>query len=948
LPANRVSVAKKVKGEKSANAALADAAEIIQRCVISIMVSQWFSSPREKKKHKQKKINMQSSTIALIVLFVFATTALSLATFSLTRKSKDGKDGANGKDGKDGKDGVDGKDAPEARFTLNSNRIEPWLVLSKQSDDTYELMQVLDGATSSIVLPKSVVGPLTVTAPDLIKTWSIQLHADCKPVDPVSDGTNTYFVLPSCTLQGNYTSSNRIIRVVNATREIDPDWTLEGAAAIYALALDSQGRLYIGGDLTGLGSLSTVGRTTASAGKPTTTLDATFAPTLLGSPAVVRALHLRDSNLFVAGSFTGVQPLDNAYMGKLTSAMEATSSAWKFNVTTGQSVRKVRYDAVNNQLYVIGALGTIKGQTRSQVARINADGTLDSFSIYAYGTIEDIVVTGNWVWACSVSGNYFYTAYDNYVQHFRYNLARFNRITGQFEDVIYADGDAATTITLKYDVTNDRLYVGMSKHPDVVQAHGVYRINGASTGSPTRDFSWGPKITGLSSVVVRDFELDITNGYLYAVGLFNRANDFIRFGVCRVPLSGSGTISEGEWNANAAWTGAGFRGVLLSTDKTVLYVCGEFLQLGGLPASNLAALNASTAQLVTGFAPVLDNYVASMAWHSDGVSLNIVGPFTTVNGVYQPYFARISSVDGSLVANCPKWYAAPLTSIATDASFNIFLGGNVPTNFTRNNMVKMGLSGEVDVSQNVNANGTVNAITSDDNHLYVAGDFKTIQGSNAPYLARLSLSGGLLDTNWVLTEALSGLGLTQVRVMGDYVYFAGSLDHDDFRGAARCLKASPLTVDTSWVPNVSMETNPGSVSSCVISSSTLALGGTFDSVESACLGLAFYDISGSGPVLLTCGLHNQSGFDSTPEVTAVVPLGTNLWLVAVKASVSGTTLRSLLLLRTDTKWLPAPSESMATTSITPALPTQYTLERSTPTEWQVSENESFLLNALRK
>ncbi len=162
------------------------------------------------------------------------------------------------------------------------------------------------------------------------------------------------------------------------------------------------------------------------------------------------------------------------------------------------------------------------------------------------------------------------------------------------------------------------------------------------------------------------------------------------------PASGVASLTPtGVLHWGGAVTGGAVRAVALSADGSLVYVGGDFSQVGGVVFRRLAGLDGATGQRAVGFAVGTPNQPVTDLVARPGGSLILVGSFTAVGGASR---VRIAEVDG---AN--------------------------------------GALGALDVT----INNTVNDVEVDEvsGTAYVAGTFGTVAGVSRTRLAGISLAG---------------------------------------------------------------------------------------------------------------------------------------------------------------------------------------------------------------
>jgi hypothetical protein len=139
------------------------------------------------------------------------------------------------------------------------------------------------------------------------------------------------------------------------------------------------------------------------------------------------------------------------------------------------------------------------------------------------------------------------------------------------------------------------------------------------------------------------------------------------------------------------------------------YVCGTFTQIDGISQPYLAKLN-SSKQVVTGYTPVINSYVYTML--IQGTTLYIGGAFTQTNGATRQYISAISTTGsgGNKTWSTTNTNNA-VYALASDGT-SIFAGGDFTSTSgsTRNRAAKFDLNGNLDGTWDPNMNSTVKAL----------------------------------------------------------------------------------------------------------------------------------------------------------------------------------------------------------------------------------------------
>ncbi len=159
---------------------------------------------------------------------------------------------------------------------------------------------------------------------------------------------------------------------LNADGTLDTNFTSVVDVNVYSLALQPDGKIVVGGDFTTLGGATRIhiGRLKADG-----TLDSEFNPGAEGDYSGVYCLAIQaDGKILVGGRFTtlGGQPRTN--IGRLNSNGTLDSL---FNPGADYDVMSMAQQA-DGKIMVAGAFYTLGGQPRLGIGRLYGDGTVDS------------------------------------------------------------------------------------------------------------------------------------------------------------------------------------------------------------------------------------------------------------------------------------------------------------------------------------------------------------------------------------------------------------------------------------------------------------------------------------------------------------------------------------------------------------------------------------------
>ena len=327
----------------------------------------------------------------------------------------------------------------------------------------------------------------------------------------------------------------------------------------------------------------------------------------------------------------------------------------------------------NGQLIVGGEFGSFNGITRSRVARVGVDGTLDL-------TFDAGVVS----FASGVASVRAVAPHTNGLFAGRVVVAGFfNSIGGQaLNHVARLDANGAVDASFNsFGGPNNGVYAV------AVQADGRVVVGGAFTAVAGTNRSFVARLTAAGGLdagfdpqvgpdgPVRAVAIQ-NDGKVIIGGDFSSVNSVARPHIAR--LNANGTLDPSFVPFGISATGSVYAVTIQMDGKIV--VGGQFLAAGGpLLQTNVGGvvrLNAD-GSLDTSFSPGMgtDDSVSALALQPDGKVI-LGGAFVTVNGIARNRIARLNA-DGSLDASLNVGSGANnlVTSLAVQGDGKIILGG---------------------------------------------------------------------------------------------------------------------------------------------------------------------------------------------------------------------------------------------------------------------------------
>ncbi len=509
-----------------------------------------------------------------------------------------------------------------------------------------------------------------------------------------------------------------------------------GAYKAYVYALAFQGTtLYAGGDFTSSGTtpLKKFARWNGTewedlgAGLGRQSYDGTFSPE---GPSVVRALAVRDAEVFVGGSFDAVAE------GRANSLARFDTQTGTFRSIGGGVGNGTGYESAGlvNTLAVEAARVCVGGKFDrvGLLAATNApannvacwDGaawnTLGEGLQGTYGaTVSGLTFAGD----ALVATGAFDTAGGQQARRLaRWDGAGWSEVGGGLGSdgsALVFDGQGGFFVTGGFDTVGDDF--------------GALRI------AQWAETEWRALGQGLSynSIVATENAIVVSGGRVY--------------------VGGSQTHSGGVPTANiSAWDGTRWHALGAGTDNTVralaagpdgsIYVGGDFTQAGGQAASRVARWN-PVAQTWSPLGSGLSGSVRVLTVGPDG-ALYAGGEFRSAGGVAANYVARWDGQQWHALGGGVNSY---VYALAVTAEGKVYVGGDFSKadgNETSGiavwdgvNWSALGAGLKRDLSGYL-ATGKVYDIEVIRDEVYVAGDFDIAGGGTATGISRWSLAGG--------------------------------------------------------------------------------------------------------------------------------------------------------------------------------------------------------------
>jgi uncharacterized delta-60 repeat protein len=543
-------------------------------------------------------------------------------------------------------------------------------------------------------------------------------------------------------------SRNGLVRV-NADGSLDPTFNpgtgidSGGFHGISKIAIQPDGKIVVAGGFT---EFNGVGRKNILRLNSNGSLDTSFNPGS-GTDFELSTLALQsDGKILIGGFFTLYNGVSRRNLARLNSDGSLDTG---FDTGTGPE-SDVLGIAVqpDGKILLAGEFVSYNGISRNYVARTNSNGTLDtSFDTGgSKGANNDVLTLALQPDGRIVIGGLF-LQYDGVVRNRIARISADGSLDTSFEAAPGPGGNPSNSITSLVLQPDGKILAAGSflNFSDLVRP-GIVRIN--STGSV--DPAFNPN-SGTGSLSVDELALQ-SDGKVLLAGVFSSYDGAPRSGLARANSNGSvdstffDLLSPGPVHS-----------ISVQLDGKIV-IGGAFSKVNGVSRNGLARLNAD-GSLDNLFNPGsgADSTVLDTALQTDG-RIVIGGTFATYNGVARSGIARVNA-DGSLDTSFNPGTGISgsfrqLNALVVQTDGKILLGG-LFTSFNsvaRNRIARVNVNGSLDTSFdpgtgiNSSAGGTpfVNdLVVQPDGKVVVTGSFLSYNSVVRANFVRINPDGSL-------------------------------------------------------------------------------------------------------------------------------------------------------------------------------------------------------------
>jgi uncharacterized delta-60 repeat protein len=642
--------------------------------------------------------------------------------------------------------------------------------------------------------------------------------------------------------------SRRFLERFNADGSRDLTFNPGGAGAngsVYVIRVLADGRLMIGGGFT------TYNGTTAiriARLNPDGTFDPSFAPQGTSANGGLQDLVIQpDGKILISGGFTSFNAVARGNIARLNADGTLDTA---FNPNANGFAEEIVLRP-NGKIVIVGGFTTVGGVAQNGIAGLNADGTLDpAFNI---GTGAQFNVDPGAVYGVEIQSDGkiiiggFFNAFNGTP---RPGVARLNT-DGSVDSTFVPDLDSGSVVEYFAIQPDGKILVAGFAAINVATAEAVARLNTNGTIDP----SFIPGLADDTGYVVT-VQAD---GKILFGGLFLQYEGIERTGIVRLNPNGTPDSFSAILAADPS-----VQAIARQSDGKIV-IGGQFRRVGGIARRNLARLNAD-GTLDTTFDPGPSTegysrpYIDTVSIQTDGKIL-AGGSFNSFSGTPRINVVRVNS-NGS----------ADNTFNYLDATFPVLHIEPLPTGkilllgFFQNaaqqissGIVQLNSNGTYDTSLvGSGANNVVRRIVLFPSQSIIVGNFTNYNGTARNRIARLNLDGSL-DTTFDPGTGANGTILDVAKLSNNQVYIGGAFTTYNGTSVTRIARLNTTgSLDTTFVSGTGFNSTVNTIS--------------VEADNSALVGGNFTTYNGSGTAAFTLAHLNLNGtidtaFTSQPNST---------------------------------------------------------------------------------
>ena len=622
--------------------------------------------------------------------------------------------------------------------------------------------------------------------------------------------------------QFNGTAVGRLVRL-NPDGSWDTSFIATPGASnniIYNMVLQSDGSIFLVGSFT---SFNGTAANRIVKILPNGAVDTSFV-TGSGASGLIEKIALQSDGKIIIGG--GFEEFNGSTVGKIArlNADGTLDTSFVTGVGFDNNVSAIGIQS-DGKIILGGSFTTFNGTAANRILRINTDGTVDaSFASgtgFNSGAVETIKMnsSGAFMLGGSFSGTYNGLAV-NRVQLFLPDGA----INTAFD---IGNGPASATVYALENFMDTSWYVGGSFSVFDDQNQGkLAKIDTQGT----LDIGYLTSGVGLNNSVSK--VLPLSDKSVIVVGNFTQFNGEVAPRITKLNEAGE---KDSMFNALGQGANATIRNATLQADGKIIIV-GNFTAYNGTAVNRIARLlpdGSLDATFNIGLG--CNGQVYGVAVQSDG-KIFIVGNFSTYNGIPAVKIARLLP-DGTLDTSFVTGSGAEdgiVETLALQSDGKVILGGHFTlfNGVSSSKLIRLNADGSVDSSFSVGTgfDGIVyNVSLQSDGKILVGGSFANFNGNARRRIVRLQ-PDGTLDTSFVIGSGFSNGTVRTILVQPNGKILIGGTFSGTYNGVGvkRMLRVQANgALDGSFSANLN-----GTLSTIAMTSDEKVLiGGAFNSVS---------------------------------------------------------------------------------------------------------------------
>ncbi|AVT06504.1 hypothetical protein C7Y68_13675 [Paracidovorax avenae] len=516
----------------------------------------------------------------------------------------------------------------------------------------------------------------------------------------------------------------------NADGSLDAGFTstvyAAAGAGIRSLAVQADGKILVGGRIVTVnGSASRAGIARLNADG---SVDNGFNPWVIGGSGVSAITVQKDGRILVGGNFTQVGGKPRAGLARLNSdgTVDDIFSPG-FSPSENINVMSV-VEQPGGKIVVGGDFLTVSGQSRKGIARLNADGSLDSaFNLNMMGASNGIYPSVVAIVAQNDGKIVVGGSFGQIGGQWRTNIAKL-KVDGTVDaDFNTSAGGAVYSLAVQAD---DKLLLGgiFADVGSVNLRRNIARLN--MDGTPDVDFQAQTDGSVLATAIQSDGQ--IVAGGNFSAGANFSNNSFV--GRLR---------SNGTWDANFSATLDSAVTSLIVQPDGKLVLGGYFTKVNNQSRKNMARVNAD-GSIDAGFQAGVEGLVTKLLLQPDGKIL-AAGNFPHAQNQPSQLLVRLNG-DGSLDTGFNSAAGFNITSVALQEDGKILVGGNL-LGPRSGNVARLNADGSIDTSFSAGIKNfdTYGLWVVSDGGIIVSGSFYRDDTGPSQYgLMKLDASGNVV------------------------------------------------------------------------------------------------------------------------------------------------------------------------------------------------------------